>query len=331
MSSNLVICVRNISSGNSSKFTAEPGPTRYLEVPDGQAPSPNHELSRCDWVKKLRKRAIREPDSGDIEDTSAGDILVFVHGYNNSIGDIMDRHDLLQRNLRCQQFAGAIVSFDWPSAASAVNYLEDRSDARATADRLVEDGIKLLAVAQRDEENDNCAIDVHLLGHSTGAYVIREAFYYASQSRRIARINWNVSQVVFIGGDIARRSLSVKDQKSQALFYHSTRITNYQNPFDRALKLSNVKRVGLAPRIGRIGIPDDAPMDSVVNVNTGTYWQGLERPNGFSDISWSHSWHFGDEVFAKDLAATLAGDVDRRVIATREVGDQGLILMRPDA
>jgi hypothetical protein len=38
--------------------------------------------------------------------------------------------------------------------------------------------------------------------------------------------------------------------KSQVLFRHATRITNYQNPFDSALKMSNVKRLGSAPIVG---------------------------------------------------------------------------------
>ena len=130
---------------------------------------------------------------------------------------------------------------------------------------------RYLAFAQRNQDDEQCDIDVHLLGHSTGAYVIREAFYEASQSRPISRINWNVSQVAFIGGDIARSSMSANNGKSKALFEHAVRITNYQNPFDSALKMSNVKRLGLSPRIGRVGLSNDAP-DVAVNVNVGQHW-----------------------------------------------------------
>ena len=321
-SSNFLISVRNATESNGAMtFGSEPGLTRYLIVPDGQDPDPvKHVIKRQEWLKQLRDRADagsapRNPQSPFSEYTR-GDILVFVHGYNNSTQVVIDRHDLLQKNLRRCGFSGAIVSFDWPSAESSLNYLEDRSDARDTAAKLVKDGVKVLAFAQRDQHKDKCDIDVHLLGHSTGAYVIREAFYQASESRIIDRINWNVSQIVFIGGDIARSSMSSGDSKSQALFCHSVRITNYQNPSDTALKLSNVKRLGLHPRVGRVGIPGDAP-ESVVNVNVGRYWEMQDAPSEARG-NWSHSWHFHDETFAEDLAATLAGDVDRNALFTRE-------------
>ena len=37
---------------------------------------------------------------------------MFVHGYNNKIGDIMERHNLLQAGPGNAGYKGAIVSFD---------------------------------------------------------------------------------------------------------------------------------------------------------------------------------------------------------------------------
>lgn len=331
---NFVICVRNVEPDNET-FGSEPGETRYLEIPDGEPPHPvNHRLDREVWVNAVLNRANadqyrhpKEAKSPVIEFTM-GDILVFVHGYNNSTDVVMKRHNLLQKRLAIEKFNGAIVSFDWPSAEYALNYLEDRSDAQATAHLLVEDGIKVLATLQREQHERRCDIDVHLLGHSTGAYVIREAFYKASQSRLLSRIQWNVSQVALIGADIAQSSLSKIDSKSQALFKHSIRITNYQNPYDSVLKLSNIKRLGLKPRAGRVGIPEDAP-DSVVNVNTGEYWKTLKDNPDSVDGNWAHSWYFNDSLFAKDLAMTLAGDIDRNAFPDRKRYDNSLWLVRP--
>jgi esterase/lipase superfamily enzyme len=241
------------------------------------------------------------------------------------MADIMERHNLLQKRLIEQGFNGAIVSFDWPSATKTLNYLEDRSDAKATALKLVKDGIAVLARNQLIQDKNKCDIDVHLLGHSTGAYVIREAFYEAKHNRSLSRVNWNVSQVAFIGGDIARKSLSITDTKSLSLFEHTIRITNYQNPYDSALKVSNVKRLGTAPRIGRVGVPDDAH-DCVVNVQVGEYWSSLNQDDSSAGGNWSHSWHFDDPVFAKDLYLTLQGDIDRHSIPTRKIADGELIL-----
>ncbi|MBL4838600.1 MAG: alpha/beta hydrolase [Kordiimonadaceae bacterium] len=329
--SNFVISVRKAKKPNTPEgsFCNEPGVTRYLEVPVGEdTPHPHtHKLTRTEWLKRVLDRASEGVHGADhpLSGYRYGDILIFIHGYNNSMQEVMDRHNKLQKNLRAQGFKGAIVSFDWPSASATLNYLEDRSDAKATASRLVKDGIAVLATNQKDQDRNKCDIDVHLLGHSTGAYVVREGFYEATQHRTISRTNWQVSQIVLIGGDIARKSLRASDDKSKAFFTHAARITNYQNPYDIALKVSNVKRLGTQPRAGRVGLPDNPP-ENVVNVNLGDHWKTLERNPDYSKTSWSHSWHFEDETFAKDLACTLQGDIDRHKIPTRIVVDGVLTL-----
>lgn len=329
---NFFISVRSVKKpkGSNPEFGNEPGATRYLEVPDGQIPQPEkHRLSRTNWLKNVIKRAEVGKYTDELHPRfgyTYGDILIFVHGYNNSMKDVMQRHDLLQKRLHEQGFKGAIISFDWPSATQTLNYIEDRSDAKATASRLVKDGISILAKNQLDQDKNKCDIDIHLLGHSTGAYVIREGFYGAGQNRSISRISWQVSQIALIGGDIARKSLSENDSKSKELFRHATRITNYQNPHDSALKMSNVKRLGTAPRVGRVGLPSDAP-ENVVNVNVGPYWSSLNEDDSEASGSWSHSWHFDNPVFAKDLFLTLQGDIDRSSLPTR-IEENGKLFLR---
>lgn len=327
---NYFISVRNVkkSKNNEPYFGTEPGSTRYLEVPDGETPHPEkHKLTRTNWLNAVINRAEvgQYPKEHPRFGYTYGDVLIFVHGYNNSMEEVMERHDLLQKRLREQGFKGAIVSFDWPSARQTLNYMEDRSYAKATASKLVKDGISILAKTQLEQDVNKCDIDVHLLGHSTGAYVIREGFYESRHNRSISRVNWQVSQVALIGGDIAKKSLSEDDSKSQALFRHSTRITNYQNPYDSALKMSNVKRLGTAPRVGRVGIPSDAP-ENIVNVNVGSYWSSLKEGDSKASGTWSHSWHFDDPVFAEDLFLTLQGDIDRHSIPTRHVVNGQLVL-----
>ena len=333
--SNFVISVRNVRRAGkpNARFGSEPGPALYLEVPDAErVPHPTrHDMDRMEWIERLIKRATKNRHSKNLKSAVAGytygDILIFIHGYNNSMEAVMHRHNLLQEQLREQGYEGAIVSFDWPSADATLNYLEDRSDARKTAEFLVKDGIAVLAQAQLKQDENKCDIDVHLLGHSTGAYVIREAFYESNQNRSLSRVNWQVSQIALIGADIARKSLSKDDGKSQALFRHATRITNYQNPNDSALKISNVKRLGMAARAGRVGLPDDAP-ENIVNVNVGEHWETLKQEDSRASGNWSHSWHFDDPLFAEDLVFTLSGDIDRHAIPTRSLR-QGELYLTP--
>lgn len=305
-----VISVRNVKKDGT--FGTEPGPTKFLKVPSNQLPRPSHDVSRDEWVQDVMKEAANGTDP--VTDNPRGDILIFIHGYNNDASAVMWRHRRLRKDLREKKYEGAVVAFDWPSNDVGINYLEDRSDARQTSIRLVDDGIRLFAVTQQN----GCDINVHLLAHSTGAYVIREAFDDADDRRGIAATNWSVSQIMFIGADVSSKSMSEHDSKSSSIYRHCVRLTNYQNPYDSVLKLSNIKRVGVAPRVGRIGLPESVPQKAV-NVNCGPFFSKLKK--GKKRVShiggWDHSWHIGNGRFAKDLAATIKGDIDRHYIPTR--------------
>ena len=122
---------------------------------------------------------------------------------------------------------------------------------------------------------------------------------------------------MLIGADVSMGSLSADDKDGKSLYRHAVRLTNYQNRHDGPLALSNVKRVGVAPRAGRHGLPDNAP-PSAVNVDCSDYWKTIPKSRKMvANGNRTHSWHFGDPVFIGDLADVLKG-TDRASIATRE-------------
>lgn len=242
--STYVICTRRVRR---DRFESEPGKAIYLRVPNDRNPRPDDRIRQRLWFDEVRDRA---DGAADNRIDPAGDVLVFIHGYNNDQDIVMRRHRQLQADLWAEGFRGLVVSFDWPSASSTLNYLEDRWDAAETAIELVT-GCALPLAARQES---GCDTNVHLLGHSTGAYVIREAFYHARKKGVLHRRNWKVAQVAFVGGDIASSTLSRHESVSQALFGRALRITNYSNRYDKVLKISNAKRLGLRPRAGRVGV-----------------------------------------------------------------------------
>jgi esterase/lipase superfamily enzyme len=305
----LLVTSRNVRG---KVFGAEPGPTRFLRVPGNRKPEPGHAIARRDWVKDVMSAGHWGQDSHTGED--CGDIAVLVHGYNTSPGAAVRGHRQFRKALSEAGFPGVLVSFDWPSDDRAINYLEDRSDAKLTALRLVDNCITLLAATQFR----GCRFNVHVIAHSMGGYVVREAFDDADDRPAIAANNWTVSQLCLVGADISSGSMSANDARTRSLYRHCTRLTNYQNPYDRVLKLSNVKRAGVAPRVGRRGLPDDHA-DKAVNVNCGARFRET-YPGGDDN---GHSWYFTDAVFIADLVATLSGDTDRYAIAKRRVDSRG--------
>jgi esterase/lipase superfamily enzyme len=309
-----LICTRSIDQDR--QYTAEPGETTYLRVgPSQQSYSPTNAISASRW----KKAVIAAADGDEDEITgSTGDILFFVHGYNNDIPSVLWRTRTLQKTLAAQGWRGLVIGFDWPSDNSALNYLGDRSKAAAVAQRLIDDALRILVEAQNPTKAGikPCTINVHLLGHSTGAYVIMEAFANAEKSGEFYKESWRIGQVAFIAGDVSSDSLASDSDWAKPMYGRIFRLTNYSNGFDNVLAISNAKRLGASPRAGRVGLPENAHPKSV-NVDCSDYFQSKNPEQSEYCGTFNHSWHIGDPVFALDLAMTLEGSIDRLKIPTR--------------
>lgn len=319
-----VLSVRAVRNG---AFVADVGPSKFLVVPPGQAPAPAQAITPAAWYQAVRAAAAWQNAQGE----ARGDLLFLVHGYNLSAVEVIQRHRRLQEDLRALDFRGVVVSFDWPSDDKALAYLPDRYRAKATALRLVTDGIAYLSAQQTPA----CSLNIHVFGHSTGAYVIREAFDDADD-RALPNLSWTVSQVLLAAGDVSAASMAAGNSASASLYRHCLRLTNYASRYDQVLDVSNVKRLGVAPRVGRIGLPGTAPAQAV-NVDGTAYYAKLaedpavaaeDQPHGFVGTK-SHSWYFGNRAFTRDLFGVVIGE-DRTVIPTRAVAPDGsLVLQSP--
>jgi len=272
-------------------------------------------MAADDWTKDIIGQTPRQTDATGVV---RGDVLVFIHGYNNTVDLVLQRHRLLKSGLPNHGFAGTVISFDWPCDDVALAYIRDRVAAKQTAFVLVQDGIRRIAAMQAAFD---CDINVHLLAHSTGAYVVQEAFDDADDRPGIDAINWTVSQIAFVSADVAAGTMVAGNSETQSIFAHCVRLTNYANAHDEVLQISNVKRVGVEPRVGRVGLPPGAP-SIAVNVDCGNYFETVVAPTlSVADIAGSHSWQFRNPQFTDDLAQTLNGNRDRSVITTRTMTD----------
>lgn len=303
-------------------FTDEPGALRFIKVPRAASVYDGTHLvtSPGEWAREVR--AVADGNENPNSISPSGDILIFVHGYNNAISHVLERMRALRANLRAEGWRGEVVAFDWPSANQTLNYLEDRRDGAEVASQLVTKAIKLLSEGQKRD----CPTNVHIIAHSAGSYVTMEAFVQAEKKGDLFKSDWRIGQVVFIAGDVSSASLSEKSEWSGPFFKRIMRFTNYHSPYDAALAVSNAKRLGISPRAGRSGLPADAP-HKAVDVNCGPYFNGLKPPAGWDGRSWTHSWYINDRVFARDLAMTLEGGIDRTAIPTRQKTADGLVLV----
>ncbi|QDZ26854.1 alpha/beta hydrolase [Noviherbaspirillum sp. UKPF54] len=315
---NYYISARNIVNG---EFGEDIGDVSFLRIPKGKIPTPEDRISQERWFVEVRDIA----DSiGDHVLGPAGNVLVFVHGYNNTPETIRDRHETLQEYLAIEGWDGIVVSYDWPCGDSTLNYLSDRSKAAETAHFLVDNGIRLIVEGQ---DKYKCQTNIHLLGQSTGAYVIMDAFANAQKIGDYYRKDWRVAQVAFIGADVAADSLDIDSDWCKPMFDRIMRLTNYSNGFDDVLAVSNAKRLGTSPRAGRVGLTANAN-PKAVNVDCSDYFARLDPDSQSVHIgTWNHSWHIGNRVWTRDFAMTLEARYDRKVLPTREERNGRLVLI----
>ena len=144
----LVACSKSVDG-----FSDEPGAVYFLGVPsDEDTPKFRHKMSPRAW----RDAVLEQARSGTRNTQTTGDIVFYVHGYNNSQETVLERQRKLQRGLERNGFDGVVVSFDWPSADNVLNYLEDRHDAKKSALMLVKHGIHAFAKCKSPRAKSAC-------------------------------------------------------------------------------------------------------------------------------------------------------------------------------
>jgi esterase/lipase superfamily enzyme len=296
-------------------FIPEPGPARYMAIAEGELdPSPAHVVSSAkQWFEDVAAKADARRNPNSISQT--GDVLFYIHGFNVTQKLALARQVELEQNLIAEGWRGVVVGFDWPSDNKVLNYLEDRRDGVEVAHQLVNKGL----VRMIEGRKSGCTTNIHILAHSAGAYVLTTAFVQALENGKMFKSDWRIGQVALVSGDISASSLRDGNPRTKPMFKRIMRLTNYQNPYDNVLAVSNAKRLGTSPRVGRVGLPDN-PDNKAVNVNCGSYFATLDTDTLSETIDGNvpHAWYTANRVFCRDLAMTMEGAIDRWAIPTRE-------------
>jgi esterase/lipase superfamily enzyme len=199
--------------------------------------------------------------------------------------------------VRGRHFECMVIGFDWPTAGNAAMYSYDRFEAQAAASNLVKGGIIPFA---RFTLKD-CPVRVHVMAHSMGGFVVREAFRSVDKGHDANLANdWRIGQLVLFAADISSNCFSLGNPDMLPVFRHCGRLTNYFSGHDEALD------VDCGPRYA--AVPD--------------------RKFEVIDGMISHSWYLEDEFWYDDLAYTLMGQLDRNVIPTRTLVAENDFLLK---
>ncbi len=291
-------------------------PTEYLTF---TAPGQEQAFDQASWVQRLVASFPSVTNESGVS-VRQGDVLLLVHGFNTSEDDAQRWHLQCVAGLAQAGWKGKVVSFRWPSRNLVFAYVDDRFSARAAASALVASGI---AVLQANQEQ-NCTVNVHVLAHSMGAFVVQQAFTWAYQD---VPPDWRVAQILFAAGDVDRSVFSQSHATAKAFERHGARLTSYCNRFDKALAVSNAKRLELAPRLGRSGLPDDAP-SMMCQVDATDLFDTRYPEISELDPAKTHGFYFSQPEFWRDVVLTLGGGIDRSAFPTRKPDTVRAVLNR---
>ncbi len=291
---------RRTYNASKKKFTIKPAAkTRYVSI---SHTSSDGRIRKGGIIKQKKWLEMVQKAGGD------KDVLIYVHGFNTSQKEMLDRLAKIEKGVRSKGYKGAVVAFDWPSDGSVLSYDKDRSDAKVVAPHLVGDGIlPLLAMSPRPK--------VHLIAHSMGAFVVLRAFSDFGDSAGSGSGNWGVDQVMFASADVDSAWLEKGAWGGLVLGNRSKRFTNYYSGRDKVLALAGGLVHGGRDRAGHVGMP---------TLTTKGHWDIYCNEQYKRDVPkpkrtkvYSHRWWFDSKGFFKDLTLTIGGK-DAESMATRK-------------
>jgi esterase/lipase superfamily enzyme len=221
--------------------------------------------------------------------TTPGDVMVFVHGFNNKEKDAVTRAKTLVNAI---SFRGVPVAFTWPSFGGGWGtryYLYDLQSSTFSRDELV---ALLQSLA-----SEGAVGRIHLVGHSMGCWLAMEALRQTSIAQQ-ANVLSKLSSIILLAPDIDE---DVFDSQVAAIGPLARRIAVFAGTDDRALAVSAA--LAAAPRLGKdsvIRLRDRYGASGILFFDTsGVKADGLIR-------------HFkGDSpVVATAIAKQIAGSSD---------------------
>ena len=199
-------------------------------------------------------------------------VLIFVHGFNTSFDEALERTALIATELQTPVIP---IMYSWPSAGSVRKYFHDEEVVRASTEAF--DSFLKQVITKSPGK-------VVLISHSMGA---REVTSTLSDLAKEKFDTGKLSSVVFVAADIFTSEFQSRWSALQGL--KATRYAFYASDNDLALKWSFWKHD--APRLGCVDLNlwpppgaitiDASNIDSIFNTFGHSY---IENPQFGADI-----------------------------------------------
>jgi esterase/lipase superfamily enzyme len=245
---------------------------------------------------------------GELKERMAGkapDTVLFIHGFSYSFPEALVGAAHLKSVIAEGGLSDInLVIFTWPSDGKMipyVSYASDRRDAKASGAAGGRALLQLRDFLRKLAPEDRCLGRIHILAHSMGNYVLRNAIQsMLSESGQSARALFE--QVLLLAPDEDDDALQL-DYKLKPLAQVARRTHVYFNAWDIALEISD-KTKGNPRRLGTLGPQmSSAVPDNVVTVDASAISRALK------DLD-RHHYYLKAPEMASDMAAVLMGEAE---------------------
>ena len=253
----------------------------------------------------------------DPDDPEPYDLLVVIHGFNNSPEKATYKFDLARESLHRNGYNGVLAGFSWdadtqhdPAGATGFN----------TARRQAELNGPKLARFLLDYRERHSTTRLHLVGYSLGAVVALECLKALEEDPQLDLDRFRVTSVNLLGAAVENEDVELGERYGRAIQLKARRCVNYYSPEDDALtKFYPVQALDRALGAVDIEHPENQPdnyesVDATAELVTFDA-AGAEVP---ADLGDNHSGYLGSRDEAGHLRDDGVLDLVVRDIMKRE-------------
>lgn len=162
------------------------------------------------------------------------DILIVVHGLNNTPTKALNRFGLARESLQHNGYRGVVLGFSWDGSTNwdpygATGYRKAMHNAIANGTKLAQFVVDLQAA--------NPHASIRLLGYSMGARLIAEAIYALDHDPRFSPSKVKIATVHLVGAAINDEALETDQRYGRSIERRCVKFFNYFSPVDSKLGL----------------------------------------------------------------------------------------------
>ena len=242
-------------------------------------------------------------------------LVVFIHGFNNDVDSALASVADIGDGLQTHGLRPVMACFSWPSDGQLWEYLSDQGDAQ----RSVPAVMRLLAYLDRARDPRLCEVNVHVVAHSMGNFLLREGL--AAFARRLgypAKQPY-LTEVAMVAADVDADTLA-QGGSGFGITSLARRVTAYYSRHDNTLSVSRYAKHWGSARLGRNGPADWSRLPpNVVAVDCTEVVKPIASnvlQMTADELFKVHSSYWQNARWLRDLAQTFTS-VDRAVVDTR--------------